>query len=260
MPVVKTTFTLKGINIDDISVRYGFADSGDTEEEIKIPDDVTELPVNPVLNYHDSARRRKTGVITMVDLLGRTIPEQTSVHCFWCRHPFDTVPLGIPVKYIPSEAIKRYKSDAITRLTTEPITESRKRCLRDEYGVNTLFTQDPDTFSFTTLFVDNGYYLTDGMVCSFECMLAFIQNNDHDPLYSRSKMFAKRMIRQRFGQDAQITPAGSWRLLKAYGGNEDITSFREGFSTITYSDLRNPLYEHPLEKSIGWLHNREIRF
>lgn len=264
MPAVKTTFLLKGLlDIDDICHRYGFTDPSEAPQEFQIPENVTEIPNSPqetTMDYYDAARRRNTGVLTMVDFLGKRLPEQTDIHCFWCRHPFETQPLGIPVKYVPSEAVKRYKSDNITRLTIESITESRRKILRNEYSATTLFTQDPTEFSHNTLLVENGEYITDGVCCSFNCMLAFIDDNRHDPLYSRSKMYAKRILRDSVGDGTKIIPAGSWRLLKPYGGPLDIVEFRDGFSTIMYTDLRNPMYEHPQQKSLGWLHSREVRF
>ena len=264
MPPAKTTFVLKGINIDDIMSRYGFrSEYTEPTEEIhsmNIPNDVTELPeLNVELEYCDSARSQKRGVISMVDYLGNPLPEHTDKYCFWCHHPFDTPPLGVPVKYVPSEAIKRYKSDNITRLAIEFIDDHRRRQLREEFEVSSLFTQNPDELSHTTLIVENGFYLTDGIVCSFECMKAFIEANRHDTLYSRSAMYMRRMVRQKFG-DIQINAAGSYRLLKVYGGNLDISEFRQNFATLIYEDLHNPLYEHPVQKSIGWLHSQEVRF
>jgi len=261
MPAIKTTFLLKGIDINDIAVRYGFEEDKTNHEEILIPENVTELSTETAIEYHDAARCRKTGVITMVDLLGQYLPDCTDIHCFWCRHPFETQPLGAPVKYMPSEAVKRYKSDNITRLTIESVTESRRRILRDEFSISTMFSQDSSEFNHNTLLIENGYYITDGVFCSFNCMLAYIDSNRHDPLYSRSRMYANRMIRESLGRDHQpVNPAGSWRLLKVCGGHQDITEFRNEFTTVSYEDLRNPMYEHPVQKSLGWLHNREVRF
>lgn len=258
MPAPKTTFLLKDIDIDDISERYGF--TSETAVNVEIPENVTEISLDPVLDYQDPSRREKTAVVTFVDYVGKILPERTNIHCEWCRHPFDSVPLGVPVKYVPSEAIKRYKADTITRLTVETITESRQKELRDEYGVVSIFTQDPDEFSYSTLLLKNGYYLSDSIVCSYDCMLAFIQVNSHDSLYTHSRMLANRIIRDTHGPDVTIHPAGSYRLLEAYGGPLSIEKFREEFSTVNYTDLRNPIFEHPTQKALGWLHRREIQF
>lgn len=260
MPATKTTFLLKDINVEDLARRYDFPMETVEVHELEIPSDVTELSVEPTVEYHDLSRRTQTAVVTFVDYIGNFLPEQTDIFCEWCRHPFDTVPLGVPVKYIPSEAIKRYKSDTITRLTVEPITETRRRELRDDYGVISLFTQNPNDFSHNTLLLKNGYYMCDCMVCSPQCMLAVINDRKGDPLFSRSRMYANRIIRDLYGQNADIKPAGSYRLLKPYGGPLDITEFRENFSRVLYTDLRNPVMEHPSLKMFGCLHRREVRF
>ena len=39
--------------------------------------------------------------------------KDNSIHynCFWCRNPFETLPLGCPIKYITNSCVKGYISE-----------------------------------------------------------------------------------------------------------------------------------------------------
>ena len=82
----------------------------------------------------------------------------------------------------------------------------------------------------------DGFYEVDGIFCSFECCLAFIQENKNIPLYVHSKSLLIKMYSEMYNEIKVIENAPSWRLLKAYGGNLEIDEFRASFNRITYNE------------------------
>ena len=67
-------------------------------------------------------------IIHLYDLIGKPLPLNTDIYCFWCKHSFNSIPIGCPLSYD-----------------------------------NT-----------------NDIYITDGLFCSFNCTLAYINDNSHN--------------------------------------------------------------------------------
>ena len=75
----------------------------------------------------------------------------------------------------------------------------------------------------------------DGIFCSFNCVLAFINDNKHDSLYRESITLLNYFYKTIFGTLPKIfLPAPHWRLLKEYGGHLDIAEFRKSFNHVEY--------------------------
>ena len=81
-------------------------------------------------------------------------------------------------------------------------------------------------------------YQTDGIFCSFNCVKAYIRDNKHNPLYTYSEELLTLMFTEFTGEAPkhQIKEAPSWRMLKAYGGEQTIEEFRESFNKVHYTD------------------------
>ena len=141
----------------------------------------------------------------MSDLLDKSLPEKTDIRCFWCRHSFDTIPIGCPIDY------------------------------------------------------KNNTYITDGIFCSFNCCLSFI--NDHQTLniYEKSHKLLLNMFKTCF-DSTKVEPAPSWRILKSFGGHLTIDEFRDKFYKTEYISNENYINNLPKTLPIGWLFEERIKF
>lgn len=122
-------------------------------------------------------------------------------HCFWDRHPFNWEGIQCPLRKEYQPNLKVYKSN-----------------IND----NTYVIQD-------TLSNETAEYLTEGYFCSPECCLAYILDNVHNPAYIDSEALLYELTREK------VRPAGSWRLLKEYGGSMSIEEFRGAFTSKLYT-------------------------
>ena len=179
-------------------------------------------------------------VITMVNSITRK--EIESVNCFWCRHPFTNTPIGCPIRYVCSSAVQTHLSE-ITKekyFIRQEITERESA----HHPIND-----------NTKFIDRDYYETDGCFCSFECCLAYIDENIQNPLYSQSKHLLSKMICDTYGEDTvqNILKAPSWRLLADYGGIMDIHSFRSRCKTHRYDQIDRMVTDLPRLMPVGWV-------
>ena len=85
--------------------------------------------------------------------------------------------------------------------------------------------------------IETEYYLTDGIFCSFNCLIAYIYDNSHDAFYSESKMLTYNMYKDIVGKETKkIKAAPHWRLLKEYGGPFSIIDFRKSFNVSEYEE------------------------
>jgi hypothetical protein len=119
-------------------------------------------------------------------------------HCHWDRNTFNWKGIGCPIQ-------KVYK----------PLNEQYKSNINDAvYNIN-------DSVNATQCEVE-----MEGNFCSGECCLAYIRDNAHNPRYAR----AENLLFSLLGK--AVREAGSWRLLKEYGGTETIEEFRENNTRI----------------------------
>ena len=174
-------------------------------------------------SYLSDPRRQYTLKLAMVDCTtSENILDSekcASTSCFWCRHRFTTLPIGCPLRYLPSQVVRTIvsKSDDCSYLIKENIQES-------------LCGNHTET-------VRKAYFETDGIFCSFNCVLAFVNDNAHKSRYRQSKTLLANMYAAAIGTSAtQIQPAPSWRLLAEYGGHMSIDEFRQTFNKVEYTE------------------------
>ena len=66
---------------------------------------------------------------------------------------------------------------------------------------------------------ENEHYLTDGVFCSFNCIIAFIEDNSHDFFYSESKTLTYSIYKEYMNKTlTKIKKAPHWRMLQNFGG------------------------------------------
>jgi hypothetical protein len=250
----KYSFTLMGVNVSRVNSTYAI-------ESISVPqlDDthftnttkLTELNTDKgtpeVISFLDESKKMHVCHVSMIDFQSRMDVNLLRYHCYWCSHPFETRPLGCPIKYVPSQAEKKYHSHISRDSYTikENITEKRR-----------LLTRNNDQISLKV----GEYYETDGVFCSFNCCQSWINDNKHDRTYDLSSTLLIKMYNNMMGtKTVVISPAPHWRLLEQYGGHLNIIKFRDGFNKIDYECHGNTKFI-PKFLPIGTLFEEKIKF
>jgi len=254
------TFTLKGFNVRDLEDRYGISMESNIGESIAPPrcsTSIDGLSMNnnekKMFSYLDESKKSHRCLCTMLDYGHEKLPQKTTMCCFWCRHQFSTVPIGCPLEYVSSEAVKTYFSEITKDVYTirEKISREKREKLETE-------TQNSSDVKITIN--KNEYYITDGIFCSFNCALAYILENEYKPKYNLSKSLLVSMYEQIFNEQCNIIPAQSWRLLSAYGGEQSIDEFRDNFNKVEFIDLDNSIKNLPQFYASGQLFEQKIKF
>ena len=232
----KYMFTLENINIEEVYKTYGIPmvsgitiiDNESTEPEQDTITKIEDLSMieNPeVITFLDEMKHPIKCIPTMIDLAGDDITCLSGVDCWWCRHSFDTRPIGCPIRYVAHQAVKTFYSEISKDKFTirEKIPKSKKDII-------------PNLQDKTITIKEKDYYETDGVFCSFNCCKAYIKDNIHRPIYDDSNRLLIQMYNDIFETKLKtIAPADDWRLLKDRGnGHLTIEKFRENFNRVSY--------------------------
>jgi hypothetical protein len=238
----RPVFILKHINMQELDQKYQLVPPHAVEE---VPTNTTKIDDLPTPSGSFLEESRKYTITMMDSVAKKSI--QTGLNCFWCRHPFPNTPVGCPLKYVPN---------TVTQTHVSEITKERyyiqQQITSLEYNAKIPTTTDETT---SAKYTHHDYYETDGCFCSFNCCVAFINDNIHNPVYAQSKALLMKMIAGLNGLDAveKLTPAPSWRLLSMYGGTMDIQTFRDSFTIYRYDDMEHILSEIPRVSPVGHL-------
>jgi hypothetical protein len=231
----KFMFVLKNIDINQIFEKYSL-NFDFTIENIPETTKITELNIEEKLpefiSFIDDNKKTRKCSISFIDFNSKK-----KYKCFWDKEyiPSTIKPIGCPIKYIPNKLVKKYYSELSKDNYTinEFITETKSLELKEEIkdGI-----KDSEKFSIK----EAGYYETDGIFCSFNCCMAFINDPDNKKkdMYRFSEFLLLKMyedITKNEG-NVEIIPAPHWKLLNEFGGNMTIEKFRESFNKIEYLD------------------------
>jgi len=228
--IKKRCFFLKGINTDEIDKKYGLCiisniEKEDIDQENKTNIfDVIEKKEELPISFMD---KNNNCVITMLDWINYTkLPNKTDLLCFWCKHSFENSPLGCPVKYINNKIEKSY----ISYITKD------KYCMKEnvtKLKLSKILSIKQDLININV--IESEYYLTDGIFCSFNCVMAFINDNYNQFFYNESKMLLYTMYKDMIKSKVnKIKAAPHWRMLKCFGGSLSIKEFRDLFNLFEY--------------------------
>jgi len=267
----KYTFVLKGISTDKIDQLYGLTivsniDLSPRGKTVKSgATKLSELSDNndpEIISFLDESKRQHKCFITMADYLTKEkIPESTGLSCFWDRHPFTTMPIGCPIRYVPSQIEKSYYSE-ITKdkyVIKENITKrTRYEISQDAKVAQENKKKDKKSVNLKV----NEYYETDGNFCSFNCVLAFIDDEIRKKehcVYKDSKHLLIKMYTEIFGViPKNLVKSPSWRLLQEFGGHLTVADYRKNFNRIEYKEVAK-VRELPRCKSIGIVFEEKVK-
>lgn len=211
------------------------------------------------LNDMDSVCIQDRQMITMIDYISYSnlidvVPG--SLRCYWDHHSIDTIPLGIPILYFPSQIEHSYFSYQVEKLySLHKMTSDNENNILDEKSTDLL----EDKMS-TIIKQHSSFYLTNGIVCSFECMASYINMQYNNPLYEHSKEYMYHMYYTIHSKSPiqKINLAPSWTLLKPYGGSLTIEQFRSGSNSIGYLCLHEYKFNFPICKTMGMIYNEQF--
>ncbi len=243
----KYVFTLCNINTEKIDQKYGITIISNIFTNEKPPDNTTKIAELSDLNsntscnivsFLDETKRVYQCTVSIIDFTTGKDTEFLKYSCYWCRHPFDSRPIGCPIKFISNKAVKKYYSEVSKDNYTikENITNYKKNMLDTQKS----FVFIPLNNSSQINIDKKEFYSSDGIFCSFNCCKAFIKDNKHNVLYEHSEFLLSKLYFDMFGvKNIVINPAPHWRLLIEYGGNLTINQFRDNFNKKA---LRNRIF------------------
>ena len=222
----KYVLLLKDINIDKINAKYNIHNSNpllvdNPSMTTKLSELAIEKGTPDVISFLDESKRSHICNVCMIDFNAKMNINLFRYHCYWCKNPFETKPIGCPINYVSEQAIKKYHSHISkdTYTIKENITTNRKDKIKDE----------------KIIFENYPYYETDGVFCSFNCCKSYILENKHERMYDNSIMLLTKMYNEiTHTKNGVISPAPHWRNLDQYGGNLNIMQFRDSFNKIDY--------------------------
>lgn len=211
-------FKLPGVKPDEVDRQYGFTTSTNSVSitDKNIPSHSTKI--SELQNYKqnvtiiDELKNAHNAKVSIIQMNGKSTPTNAVFHCFWDRHPFSHDPIFCPIEKISKPLIKNYISHVNGK--QYKIQDSMQRIGDLEYNV-------------------------DGTFCSIECCLAFIEDNQHNPIYQNSEYYLRDLY-----SFSEQKSAPHWRLLDNYGGNMPIMEFRKSFVNTIYSPegvIYNPI-------------------
>ena len=166
-------------------------------------------------------------------------PPTTPLPCFYCTESFNSKPIGIPLRFIPSY----YKMNMISR------TEQQSSIPLDIIIHTKRDMKEAEKRGETIIYRD--YFETEGNFCSFPCMLSFLSQHPKDTHQSLYPLI-KQMYYAIHGNDVVFSNemAPDIRMLKKFGGHLTISEFRssEGrkykrtpnFAFPVFSDTERP--------------------
>jgi hypothetical protein len=253
----KYIITLENINTEKVDQKYGIIFSNifsNVEDQTnsnttKLSDlaDVTENV--EVVSFLDETKRTVKCNVSMIDFNTKREIKYSKYNCFWDRHPFDSDPLGCPIRYVSNKGVKKYFSEISkdNYIIKENITKKKF----EKISCNNNLHSGIDV-------IKNEYFETDGIFCSFNCIKAFIKDNKHNCLYQHSEYLMYKLYNETFNTNKNIVinPAPHWRLLREYGGNLSIDKFRESFNKSCFVFKGNK----QLFKPISFLYEEKINF
>jgi hypothetical protein len=201
--------------------------------------------------YLDDSRKSVKLCPTQVSLINSDgtldIEKCINISCFWCRHKcvletvsqecessieasnFESVRIiGCPIRYIPGY---------VERTLTSSLTKE-KYSIKENVSQGLVLHNEK---------VTSDYYETDGVFCSYQCCLAYIIDNKHNPVYALSRTLLLNIWTSI--SDNQLFPAPPWKMLKEYGGSLSIEEFRARNLNYSYKEAHS-VHRVPLKPVI----------
>lgn len=263
-------FYLKDLDLGSLEKRYGILLVEEKPVHATNIKDINYATDN-CLSFVDETKTEHACTVSMIDFSTGSDVQTFKYKCFWCKNQPnpDTRQLGCPIRYVPNRVIKSYFSEISkeTRVITGSATREEKSQIMERIAPKVGYIQSSNPIDkllsksrYSYSMVAGEHYITDGVFCSFDCMSAFINENQTVSLYSHSKSLMIKMYKDMTGlKNTVINPAPHWRQLKEYGGEKTIEDFRSSFNRVR-TQCHGVVKSEPVFKPIGILFEEKLNF
>jgi hypothetical protein len=273
-PKKEFKFTLKNIDKIEIDKKYVPKELLYPKELLDETEDVNSLTSKierlklSTLSTHPHDKLKTKGImnsniyIIMKDISSKcNLPKKTNICCWNDTEPFNTEPLGMPIKYYPSTVVIksgeyisfqplskleriRYEEKINEQKKNEKEMKSKLKILNEKLkkvnGENKekikleihSVSRQMSLYQNQELKI-NEYYDTVGIFCSYGCMLCYFYKNKNEPLYKNSLVLIRQMIKDKCKLEGKEIPtrriyaSDDTRLLKKFGGTLSIEEYRD---------------------------------
>ena len=212
------------------------------------------LSCEPTLTYIQKDKFKLYNYNIMIDTNTQNLVNcNCNIPCFYCRRNFENIPLGIPVKYYPSLYILNDNSLQTSKYSFNYKENTIKLNKNERERLLNILTNNPDIVyenKYETKeqkrehkIITKNFFETDGIVCSFNCMVSFIEENSNNPLYQNSYNYSYLMYKHIFGDypSQPFIRSPSWKLRKEYGGpltDEDYSKYIQSIPIIESKQIK----------------------
>ena len=258
-------------------ISEGFMDEHPPSENTQECTSINKLNLStfgkrPIVTFIQKDKIKLLNYNIMLDVRSQTFMNDwrqgnCQIPCFYCRRKFTKDPLGVPVRYFPSVyLIKNFNSPSLkyacnykevtvrlnarekqrllqiiennqeSLLCTDcPISENEMSDSTNPKKI-TPFTKSKEQHLVTT----KEFFETEGIVCSFNCMASYIDENFTNPLFMNSRYLMYLLYQKLFGAFPQnhIMKAPSWKLRKEYGGPFSDEEYEQCLQNISISESK----------------------
>jgi hypothetical protein len=197
------------------------------EKKNKKPNNRTSLYTimnkpNVIISFLDKAKKKRDCMLIMINS-NKIVDTSFKYHCYWCRYPIEHFPICIPIDFVYNTKIKSYYSKR----------NNENYVIHEKTLKNEL-----DNISKNISLQKNSYYITDGIVCSWNCGVSYINSKKNDKYYIYSKELLYKMYKEcnNIPQEKviNIKPSPHWQMIDVFGGNMTINMFRSKFNKYEY--------------------------
>lgn len=212
----------------------------------------TSLSCEPTLTFIQKDKYKLYNYQIMLDKNNNSfINANIDIPCYYCRRHHNNSSLGIPIKYYPSVYIVNnnninnskysfnYKENVMKLNTKDKnrllqlISNNTDICDNSDNSDN---CDNCDHLSKNDIHkvITKNFFETDGVVCSFNCMFSFIEENKLNPIYTNSYNLMYLLYKYIFGYypEKPIIRSPSWKLRKEYGGPLSDDDYEKYLQTI----------------------------
>ena len=211
----------------------------------------TNLTNEPILTYIQKDKFKLYNYNIMLDTNSQTfLNSNMNIPCYYCRRVFDFFPLGIPIRYYPSvyilkdgNVLKDNNNSHSLKYSFNNKENTVKLNKNERERLIKILTNNPNMLNMESKnshkIITKNFFETDGIVCSFNCMVSFI-NENYSPIYQNSSHLMYLMYKQIFGEypTQSFVPSPSWRLRKEYGGILDDDDYNKYTQSIPIVDSK----------------------
>jgi hypothetical protein len=261
----KYTFVL-AISTFQVDQIYGFNfhSRGQNPQGTTLVKDIYDDESNIVTLYDANKKSKRYNVALKSMIKNACLPNKTLTRCWWCHQTFATSPLGCPIRYVASILQHKYYSPILksyvvqnTNITyaDEVVWKQKisvqvglKKRLEDLQARPSLDDQEREELTILRTkvtgdeynIISNNYFVCDGIMCSFNCCLAYALDKTGNRMYHNSEALVYDMYLYLVGKRAlKIIPSGPFTLLQDYDGPYSREEYRERFNTDTYTYTGN---------------------